>query len=193
MGDVQGRVIMKINDIYIGRERLTDILGAELELEGDYVQHLLDADDWTMMILSWAIVEACLNQAISKRLDNESLSSFVERLNIGGRSGKAELAASLGVLTKEERKFLEVYSEVRNRFAHGVKRFKTTFEEFFASLDDPSRFENALFWREVPDCSEAESISFKTDKRYLVFVNVTMLCVNIIRRSQASGAGTVPK
>ena len=176
---------MKIKDIYIGCERLTDILGAELQLEGDYVQHLLDSDDWTMMILSWAIVEGCLNRAILTCLDNKSLSSFVERLSIGGRSGKAELAASLGILTKEERKFLDVYSEVRNRFAHGVKRFKTSFEDFFASLDDLSRFESALFWQEVPGGKAEKSITFKKDKRFLIIVNVTTLCINIIRRSNS--------
>lgn len=174
-------------DVFLGNERVADILSAELELEADYVRHLLDADDWTMMILSWAIVEACLNQAISRRLGNDSLSSFVERLSIGGRSGKAELAASLEILTKEERKFLETYSEVRNRFAHGVKRFKTTFEDFFSATDDLPRYENALFMTEMQRYGGGDSITFKSNARLLIFLNVIALCVNVIRQSRASG------
>jgi hypothetical protein len=182
---------MKIIDAYIGKDRLTDIFAAELELEGDYVSHLLDADDWTMMILSWALVEACLNQAIIRQLANESLSSFVERLSIGGRSGKAELAFSLGILTKKEQNFIDAYSEVRNRFAHGVKRFKTTFDDFFASVDNPAKFESAIFCKELPYFSGGSPTTFESDKRTMIFLNVTTLCVNIIRKSKSISKGVV--
>jgi hypothetical protein len=174
---------MNIKDVYLGSKKVSEIFREGLGLEEDYFQHILQADDWTMMILSWAFIEACLNQAISAHLGNESLVSFVERLNIGGRTGKAELAYSLGLIGKEERNFIDVFSEVRNRFAHGVRRFKTTFDEYFADID-VAKYERALPYNNLwVDSSAAPA--FANDKRTMILTSVVGVCVNLLMRSGA--------
>lgn len=174
---------MDIKQIYLGSNNVGDILRESLQLDDDVVSHLLGADDWTMMILAWALVEACLNQSISKRLGENSLSPFVERLSIGGRAGKAELALGLGLLDKQDKRFLDVFSEVRNRFAHGVKRFKTTFNDYFDEIDDISKYESALPNTELPCQGSSQPTTFRDDKRLLIMVNVVTLCCKLTKPS----------
>lgn len=174
---------MNIKDARFGSKKVSEILRERLGLEEDYFQHVLQADDWTMMILSWAFIEACLNQAISAHLGKESLASFVERLNISGRTGKAELAYSLGLLGKEELNFIVVFSEVRNRFAHGVRRFKTTFDEYFAEMDI-AKYELALPYKKL--WLDSSSIpTFANDKRTMILSSVIGICLNLMLRSEA--------
>lgn len=172
---------MNIQDIYLGSKKVGEIFQESLGLDDDYVQHILQVDDWTMMILAWALVEACLNQTIARSLGKETLTAFVERLNIAGRSGKVELAYSLGRISKEERQFINVFSEVRNRFAHGVQRFKTTFDDYFSKVDDLSKYENALPIKELPGHGTSPTITFAEDKRTLILANVVLVCLNLVK------------
>lgn len=174
---------MNVKSAYIGDKSLVEIFQKELQLEEDYVDHLLKTDDWTMMILSWAILEICLNQALIARFETESISQFVERLSIGGKSGKTELAFALELLTREEKKFIDVFSEVRNRFAHGAKRFKSTFDEFFDSLPDSNKFESALLIKQIKHFDGTQGTTFTDGKRALIFGNVVTVCVNISRKT----------
>lgn len=170
---------MDITQIYLGSHKVGDLLSQRLQLNDDVIAHLLSADDWTMMILAWALVEACLNQAVAQRLSNDSLSSFVERLSIGGRTGKAELAYKLDLLDEQGRNFISTFCEVRNRFAHGVRRFRTTFEQYFSSVSDVSKYENALPFKEIPNQSNSATITFSNDKRIIILVNVIMVCIKL--------------
>ena len=103
-------------------------------------------------------------------------------MNIGGKSGKSELAYALAILTREEKKFIDSFSEVRNRFAHGVKRFKTTFDEFFSSVSDTKKFERSLPILRISNSDGTQTSTFATDKRTLIFCNFVSICVNISRR-----------
>lgn len=182
---------MDIQQIYLGSNKVGDLLRERLELDDDVVKRLLEADDWTMMILAWALVEACINQSVSARLGEQSLSSFVERLNIGGRSGKAELALGLGLLDKADRKFLDVFSEVRNRFAHGIKRFKTTFNDYFDGVDDISKYEKALPIKELPGLEGEPPTTFADNKRALILLNVISLCLKLTNSRSNRGQTTL--
>lgn len=172
---------MEIQQIYLGTEKVGDLLRDRLQLSDDVVSQLLEADDWTMMILAWALVEACLNQSISKRLGEASLSSFVDGLSIGGRTGKAELALGLGLLDKEDRKFIDAFSSVRNRFAHGVGRFKSTFNDYFDRDGELSKYESALPFKEIPDQTGSSFTKFSDNKRALILMNVIVLCLKLTR------------
>lgn len=172
---------MDITQIYLGDHKVGDLLSQRLQLNDDVIAHLIRTDDWTMMILAWALVEACLNQAITQRIGGDSISRFVEKLSIGGRTGKAELAYKLNLLEEKERNFISTFCEVRNHFAHGIRRFKTTFEQYFSSVSDISRYENALMFRELPNHSASSTITFASDKRTIILANVVMLCMNLTK------------
>ncbi|MBX3726104.1 MAG: hypothetical protein KF823_09310 [Xanthomonadales bacterium] len=170
---------MKIQQLYLGKDKVGDLLRERLQLNDDVISQLLKADDWTMMILAWALVEACLNQAISKQLGSESLAPFIDRLSIGGRTGKSELALRLGLLEKTDKKFLDVFSEVRNRFAHGVKRFKNTFDDYFESESDMAKYNDALPVKGLPSLDKKTIHTFTDSKRTPILLNVVTLCLKL--------------
>lgn len=173
---------MTILKIYLGDKNVAEILKESFDFNDDYIKHLVEADDWTMMILSWALLEASLNFAICKTLNNKTMEEHVEQLSISGRTGKASLAKSLGLISKEDLNFIHTYSRVRNSFAHGVKRFKTTFEDYFASLanDDAKKFKTALFIT-ASDSQSPRNLAFENDKRDLIFMHVVSIIVKLAK------------
>ena len=74
-----------------------------------------------------------------------------------------------------------MFSDVRNRFAHGVKRFKTTFNDYFDGIDDISKYENALPYKEVPGQAGAPPTTFIDNKRTLILLNVITLCLKLAK------------
>ena len=175
------QILMNIQSIYLGSKKIGELFQESLELDDDYVQHILQADDWTMMILSWALIEACLNQAIAESLGKKALNAFVDRLSVAGRIGKVELAYSLGLISKNEKNFINVFSEVRNRFAHSVKRFKTTFDDYFSEVDDLSKYANALPIKDLLEHGASTRTTFTEDKRTLILINVVFLCTKLLK------------
>ena len=172
--------MQKILGMHLNGKNVGELIQSRLGLDDDYVQHLLKEDDWSMMILSWALVEACLNDAITRRIGNQELGEFVQNLNISGRTGKVALAQELGVIGKGEKKFIEKFSAVRNSFAHGVRRFRITFDEYFEQTGRANEFEAVLLWKELPKKGD-DSISFENDKRTVILANVIAVCLTIIK------------
>lgn len=187
---------MGIEEIYLGNKEVSAIVSESLGLEDDYVKHLLESDDWSMMILAWALLEASLNDAIINRLRNQELRSFVEKLSIAGKSGKVDLALSLGVIDKERSNFIRKFSEVRNGFAHRLNCYKITFDKFFADLDQnqKSQFEQALFLHPPIENSNKgpfkageevpEYFTFEDDKRFMILTHVIVLCIELIKKAE---------
>lgn len=167
---------MKLNGRKVG-----ELIQERLGLNDDYVQHLMEEDDWTMMILSWGLIEACLNSAIIKNLNKPELENFIQNLNINGRSGKVRLANDLGVINKDEAKFIEKFSAIRNRFAHGVNRFRTTFEEYFEEMGNIKEFEGALLPIEIQG-DEKHSFNFENNKSSIILANVIVVCLNLTNK-----------
>lgn len=163
-----------------GRE-VGELIQEKLGLKEDYVQHLMNEDDWTMMILAWGLIEACLNSAITKSLEKPELETFIQNLNINGRSGKVMLAKDLGILEKNEAKFIEKFSSIRNRFAHGINRFRTTFEEYFEEIENSKEFKEALIWKEIPG-QQTGGFNFENNKSSIILANVVIICLNMTNK-----------
>lgn len=176
---------MTIKKIYLGDKNICDILKEKLLLTEDYVDHLLRADDWSMIILAWALLETCLNQAIISRIANSNANEFVDRLPIAGRSGKSSLAHSLGAINKPEKKFLETFAELRNRFVHGVNNFRISFDDFFAKIDNgkSSKYKQALMVSSIPAHQDGAEMTFDDNKREVILANVIILSVNLLCKS----------
>ena len=101
---------------------------------GFYLNLKDQGSDWEFAIKVVVLVEAALGAVVAAKLQNEAMRDHCDRLNLAGRTGKIELAGSLGVLAPDEMKALGTLAEIRNRFAHKVANIASNLEAFAASL-----------------------------------------------------------
>jgi hypothetical protein len=87
---------------------------------------------WSTLIKAHALVEAAITKKILDQLPQ--LDSVVTAMPLHGRTSKAEIAQSLGVIGADERRFINALSTIRNRLVHGVRWLEFDYGKYFASL-----------------------------------------------------------
>jgi len=79
-----------------------------------------EPSDWSFVVKLAVIVEAALTQAIASRLDTTELQQHLNRLSVGGRTGKIQLASDLEIIGPKASARLKSIASLRNVFAHDI-------------------------------------------------------------------------
>ncbi|GAH50638.1 unnamed protein product [marine sediment metagenome] len=107
----------------------------DLQLHEGLFQRLLQEDDWSFVIKTHALIEAAVSQQLAIALD-ERLIDIFRHLELGDvRSGKIVFAESLGLLSKEECRYIQKLSELRNTLVHDIRKTDFSFRAYFDALD----------------------------------------------------------
>lgn len=130
--------------------------------------------------MAWSLLEACISEAISIQLSTDCILPLIQKLPLNGHSGKVEMAFSLDLLSRDERKFVTHFSGLRNRLAHGTSMFGFKFSEFFNDNEKRITAEKMLIFSDVTDPDTSTILTFKTDSRLLVLSNAIHVCLNVI-------------
>jgi hypothetical protein len=93
-------------------------------------------DDWSFIIKTQALLETALAYLIKTALGREELETFIEKLNLNGRTGKISLVKALGLLTDDQRRYLEQLAGLRNNVAHKIQYVTFTLAEHLKCLSD---------------------------------------------------------
>lgn len=105
------------------------------------MESLVTGDDWSFVIRAHALLEGAVSLLLSAHLD-ERLRPIFGRLELGREdTGKLEFAKALGVLTKEERGFVRLLSQLRNKLAHDPRHLDFTFSKYLQSASTQARAE----------------------------------------------------
>jgi hypothetical protein len=117
------------------------IVAAEqhLEVPAGTISSIPNDPDFIATVKMYAVIEPILNDLIAswqsqtpsfgalpslldfEQTARENFRAFVAALNIGGPTGKLELAKGLGLLAQDRIAFIRAVARVRNRYAHNVK------------------------------------------------------------------------
>ena len=104
-------------------------MDAAVGLPRGFLVRLLDEDDWSFVVKIHAVLEAAVSQLLGEALGDPRLRHALEYLPMGeSKTGKLALAASLDLISTQEKKFIKTVSELRNRLAHGIRDIGFTFE-----------------------------------------------------------------
>ena len=107
-----------------------------------FFDSLLSENDWSFVIKTHALVEACLVNAICSKLGRSELESVVARLETANKqSGKLAFAEKLGIVNRTQRRFIVALSELRNQLVHNARATGFTFEEYWAGLSEDRHFQ----------------------------------------------------
>lgn len=110
---------------------ISKILGLNQQVILDLID---EPSDWSFVIKIAVIVEAALTQAIASRLDTTELQNHLNRLSVGGRTGKIQLSSDLGMLGPKAVARLKSIASLRNVFAHDVSVIGLSLGAYVESL-----------------------------------------------------------
>jgi len=115
----------------------------------DFVNELLEGDDWSFVIKTQALLEACVTEAILTKIGEERIKKTVETMPlVGDEASKLQFAKDLVLLDAPQRRFIKKLASLRNRLAHRVEYVKFKFPDFIASLDKDARkdWQDSVIW-----------------------------------------------
>jgi DNA-binding MltR family transcriptional regulator len=108
----------------------------ELGLPSKFLDRLATEDDWSFVIKAHALIEATVTHMLTEGVD-ERLRKVFERLELSGaENGKLVFAEALGLIDTKDRRFIRLFSELRNKLVHDIRRVTFTFDAHLKSLDD---------------------------------------------------------
>jgi hypothetical protein len=111
-------------------------LESSLSLPVGFCEGLLAEDDWSLVIKLHALIEAAVSRVIAAKIGCQDLERVLSHLELSrDKCGKVEFANALGLLGKEDRRFIRGLSELRNRLVHDVTNVTFSMREYVASLN----------------------------------------------------------
>lgn len=114
-------------------------------------------DDWSFLIKVHALLETALGYVIKAALRREELALFIERLNMGGRTGKLEFAKALGLLEDRHVAYLNLLAELRNRVVHSIQNVSFTLADYLAGRTKEQRAQFAITGLALPKNAVADT------------------------------------
>jgi hypothetical protein len=121
------------------RDAVSDTELAQIEVDlgisKGFVKSLLDEPgDWGFLIKLAVVVEAALAQVILDHLGIKQIGAHIDRLSIGGRTGKIQLAVDLELIGRSTQDRLASIASLRNAFAHRVDVVELSLEQHIARM-----------------------------------------------------------
>jgi hypothetical protein len=107
----------------------------EYHLADGFLKSLLRESDWSFVIKIHALLEASVSKLLAEVLDPKLLPVF-KRIELSNKQiGKLRFADALGVLGKDERRFIYRISELRNDLVHDISQVEFSFKSYIEQLD----------------------------------------------------------
>jgi hypothetical protein len=115
---------------------------AILELESkigvptNFFRNLNNADDWSFVIKLHALFEAACSHLLLFHFKEPELSEVFSRLELSNKTtGKIAFLGKIGLLDKENRRFISTLSELRNSLVHDVRNSEFSLTNLLGTLE----------------------------------------------------------
>lgn len=97
---------------------------------------ILSEDDWSFVIKMHAFIEAMVTELLLTQINDVRIRPTIERLPLcDEQAGKLKMAKDLELLDASERRFIKMFSNLRNNLAHRIENVDFTFKDHINSLD----------------------------------------------------------
>ena len=124
-------------------------LEADLGVPRSFLVKLPLDDEWSFVIKVAALVEAAVSELLLSAIPDERIHPQFAKMKLRGPDGKIAFLTALGLLSREQRRFIDELYSLRNAIVHDIRRASFTFDEHFSNLS-PEQVKN--FWTAmVPD------------------------------------------
>lgn len=131
---------METNEIDIIRKkihRLEKVIEGRLSVPKGFFVKLLNEDDWSFIIKLHALIEGAVSCLLTKSVGDGCLGDVFSRIELSNnKTGKIAFVKSLGLLTEDERKFIEKLSKMRNKLIHNISKISFNLKSYIGELDN---------------------------------------------------------
>ncbi|MFM2399693.1 MAG: hypothetical protein RL341_1850 [Pseudomonadota bacterium] len=111
-------------------------LEAKVGVPSNFFRNLNSTDDWSFVIKLHALFEAACAHLLLFHFKEPELSDVFSRLELSNKTtGKIAFLGKIGLLGKENRRFISTLSELRNSLVHDVRNAEFSLPSLVSSLD----------------------------------------------------------
>lgn len=183
---------------------------AVLELESkigvakNFFRNLTSADDWSFVIKLHALFEAACSHLLLFHFKEPDLYEIFSRLELSNKTtGKIAFLEKIGLLGKENRRFISTLSELRNSLVHDVRNAEFSLSALLCTLNASevknlavsfSPFETTIrqfpyepemklgFDERLRGQAEIDAVieRFKTDPKYHIWIGAYSVLISIV-------------
>jgi hypothetical protein len=135
-------------------------------------------DDWSFVIKTHAFIEAMVTELIITQISDDRIKSTIERLPLSdGQASKLKMAKDLNLLNSNERKFIKIFSSLRNELAHKIENVDFTFEKHIKSLDKNQKKSwcDAISWYAKSEDKEYYLRNAAESPKMTIFIGVFIM------------------
>ena len=101
---------------------------------------LLEDSDWGLVIKLHSMFEGAATRVLNLRLGNGQIEDALSYLDFGNvRYGKAKLLRDLHIINRDQFKFLQKLSSIRNTLVHRIENVAFSFENYIRGLNQDQR------------------------------------------------------
>ena len=145
-----------------------------------FIHELQNESDWSFIIKTYAIFEALLSELISKTSEKPELQTFFSKLDMCSKPiGKLQLLKNLSFLKESERKFIRALSDLRNTYAHDIKKISASIEDIILSFS-PEKQKNIV--KDLTSSLKNNQEDFIKDRKKSIWAASVMLLCQINER-----------
>jgi hypothetical protein len=109
--------------------------------------HVLEEDDWSLVVKVHAYIEAAMNQLLTAHFNDSRLDEIIQRMDMGNKMrGKLGLIKALDLLPPEAWSFVKLLSELRNSIVHRLKCLDLNLKKHLQDENLKNQWEDALNW-----------------------------------------------
>ena len=158
----------------------------------DFLMPLLDADDWTMIIKSHAVLENIITNLIITKIDEPKLKKLIERLPLSDNEiGKLLIIKEYDLIPEDQRTFIKKLSNLRNNIIHKYENLNFKLSEYLNSLDKNQlrSWEKSVTWfaEDLENKEQWIKISMKTPEIVLWISIFMFITITVIKNGEYNG------
>ncbi len=129
----------------------------KIDKKTEVLFQIAEENDWSFVIKTHAYIEAIVTETILVQIDDDRLKPTIERLPLSDEKiGKIKIAKDLDLFDEDERKFIKLFSNLRNNVAHRIDNIDFSFKNHIESLDKNQKksWANTISWYAKDDSKE---------------------------------------
>lgn len=108
----------------------------KMGLPKGFYMSLLSEGDWSFLIKLHALFEAAASHILTVRLGDGKLDGPFSHLELSNKNyGKATFLKELGAITSEQKKIIQVLSELRNQLVHKIGNVAFSLDEYIDKMN----------------------------------------------------------
>ena len=158
----------------------------------DFLIPLLDADDWTMIIKSHAVLENIITNLIITKIDEPKLEKLIERLQLSDDEiGKLLITKEYDLIHEDQRTFIKKLSNLRNNIIHKYENLNFKLSEYLNSLDKNQlkAWEKSVTWfaEDLENKEQWIKMSKKTPEIVLWISIFILITSTVVKNGEYNG------